>query len=215
MGCCLSLYSFMWAVSECAFLTMLQIAWLIGLQNWKWKHTHIQPMRLAWAGNLNAVSQQLQVKLKVNRVLGVHGEAEVPLDIRKYWYMVLAVKKTFPQFNSVQSFYQLGRWGNMRDDSAEVFFQTFLQESLVSSSGMGRDVLSLILSHKHFLCRTWGCPATKVPWRMVLERLSWLVHVTCPNPASFPLLTVARTGSCWPTRKFIVLPTQSLVSYSK
>ena len=30
--------------------------------------------------------------------------------------------------------------GDLRDDSAEILFQSFLQEALVSSSGMGRDV---------------------------------------------------------------------------
>ena len=40
------------------------------------------------------------------------------------------------------------------DDSAEILFQSFLQEALVSSSGMGRDVhFSFALSILHFLCR--------------------------------------------------------------
>ena len=34
----------------------------------------------------------------------------------------------------------------MRDGSAEILFQSFLQEALVSSSGMGRDVPSSISS---------------------------------------------------------------------
>ena len=34
----------------------------------------------------------------------------------------------------------MGHRGDMRDDSAEILFQSFLQEALVSSSGMGRDV---------------------------------------------------------------------------
>ena len=42
-------------------------------------------------------------------------------------------------------------------------------------------------------CETWQCP------HQVLKRLSW--HLTCPNHASFHLLTVARIGSCGPTRK--------------
>ena len=33
----------------------------------------------------------------------------------------------------------------MRDYSAEILFQSFLQEALVSSSGMGRDVHSLMI----------------------------------------------------------------------
>ena len=36
--------------------------------------------------------------------------------------------------------------GNMRDDSAEILFQYFLQEALVNSYGMGRNVHSLMLS---------------------------------------------------------------------
>ena len=50
---------------------------------------------------------------------------------------------------------------------------------------MGRDVSSLMLSIQHFLCWPRCCPPSKVPWRMVLERLSW--RVTCPN----------HTISCW------------------
>ena len=32
--------------------------------------------------------------------------------------------------------------GDMRDDSAEILFQSFLQKALVSSSGLGKDVHS-------------------------------------------------------------------------
>ena len=32
--------------------------------------------------------------------------------------------------------------GELRDDKAEILFQSFLQEALVSSSGRGRDVYS-------------------------------------------------------------------------
>ena len=46
------------------------------------------------------------------------------------------------QFNSVPwpIGSSVGRWGvgvDVRDDSAEILFQSFLQEALVSSSGMG------------------------------------------------------------------------------
>ena len=47
---------------------------------------------------------------------------------------------------SVQSLDQLGCWGEMRDDSSEILFQSLLQEALVSSSCLGRDVHSLMLS---------------------------------------------------------------------
>ena len=52
---------------------------------------------------------------------------------------------------------------------------------------------------KHFLYKPWHCPPSDMPWRMVLERVSW--HVTCPNHANFRPLIVARRCSCGPTRK--------------
>ena len=42
-------------------------------------------------------------------------------------------------FSSVQFFDRLGRRGDM-DDSAGMIFQSFLQEALVSGSGMYKDV---------------------------------------------------------------------------
>ena len=39
--------------------------------------------------------------------------------------------------SSVQSLDRLDRRGDMRDDSADIHFQSFLQEALVSSSGIG------------------------------------------------------------------------------
>ena len=56
------------------------------------------------------------------------------------------------QFSSVQSLDRLGRRGDMRDDSEVILFQSFLQEALVSSSGIRRAVHSLMLSIQHFLC---------------------------------------------------------------
>ena len=40
----------------------------------------------------------------------------------------------------------MGEGGDMRDNSAEIFLQSFLQEALVSSSVMRRDVHSFMLS---------------------------------------------------------------------
>ena len=60
-------------------------------------------------------------------------------------------------FSSVQSLDQLGHQGDMRDDSAEILFQSFLQEVLVGSFGMGGDVHSLMFI-QHFLCRPWCGP---------------------------------------------------------
>ena len=49
------------------------------------------------------------------------------------------------QFSSDQTLDRLGRRGDIRDDSAEIFFQYFLQKAIVSSSGIGRDVHSVML----------------------------------------------------------------------
>ena len=69
------------------------------------------------------------------------------------------------QFSSVQ-FSPLTDWvvgGDMRDDSAEILFQSFLQEALENSSGTDRDVHSLMLNIQHFLCRPRHRPPSKVP----------------------------------------------------
>ena len=66
-------------------------------------------------------------------------------------------------FSSFQSIDRSGRRGDMRDDSAEILFQSFLREALVSSSGMGRSVHSLMLSIQHFLCRPRRRPPSKIP----------------------------------------------------
>ena len=94
-------------------------------------------------------------------------------------------------------------WGGMRDDSAEILFQSFLLEVIVSSSGMGRDIHSLMLSIHHFLYWPWHCQLSKMPWRMVLETLLWCM--TCPNHVSFHLLMVAWRGSCGPTSPYITI----------
>ena len=98
-------------------------------------------------------------------------------------------------FSSVQSS-PLTDWVVVRtrgNDSAEILFQSFLQEALVSSPGMGRDVHSLTLFVEHFLCRPRRLPPTKVPWKTGLETLSW--RVTCPNLASFRFLSVGQQAS--------------------
>ena len=46
----------------------------------------------------------------------------------------------------------------MRDDSAEILFQSFLRDNILCSSGMGRDVRSLTLSIQRFLCRPRSFP---------------------------------------------------------
>ena len=48
-----------------------------------------------------------------------------------------------PELCKFQSLERPGRREDMRDNSAEILFQSFLQVALVSSSGIGRDVSTL------------------------------------------------------------------------
>ena len=59
----------------------------------------------------------------------------------------------------------------MRDDSAEILFQSFLQEAPVSSFGMGMDVHSLMMSIQHFLRRRRRRPPSKVPWTALILKV--------------------------------------------
>ena len=99
---------------------------------------------------------------------------------QKYFEVPLNVSSV--QFSPLN---RLCRRGDMMGDSAEIFFQSFQQEALVSSSGMGRDVHSLTLSIQRLLCRLRRHPLSKVSWRVVSERRP--CRVTCPNHASFRL----------------------------
>ena len=106
-----------------------------------------------------------------------------------------AVLGKWPRMLSVQFLNRLCRLGDMRDDSAETLFQAFLQEALVSSSDMGRDVHFLMLSIQHFLCRPRRRPPCNVPRRMVLERL--FVVCDMPEPCKFPSLDSCQKRFLW------------------
>ena len=67
------------------------------------------------------------------------------------------------QISSVRSHDRWGRPGDTTDDSAEILFQSFQQEDIVSSSDMGMGVHSLMLSTEHFLCRPRRRSPFKVP----------------------------------------------------
>ena len=134
------------------------------------------------------------------------------------WTMKVKMKKDVPgkavQITPLTDWVTGGGGGGcIRNDSEEILFQSFLQGALVSSSGTGRDVHSLMLNIRHFLCQPQCRPPSKVPRRMVLERL--LQHVTCLNHPSFHLLTVVRRGSCGATSELILFCTQSLVLCTK
>ena len=103
--------------------------------------------------------------------------------------------------SSVQSPDRLRHRGDMRNDSAEMLFQSFLQKALVSSSGIGQ-----------------GCPLFDVVHPALSPTLEGTLKdgfrdspAACDMHAIFRLLRVARRGSFGPTRKLILLRTQSLV----
>ena len=52
---------------------------------------------------------------------------------------MLRLEEIEPSACSVQSLDQLGHHGDMTNDSAEILFQSFPWEAIVSSSSMGRD----------------------------------------------------------------------------
>ena len=118
----------------------------------------------------------------------------------RYWCNSAFLRSTC----SVQS---TDKFGHQGYNSAKIRFQSFLWEAMVSSSGMGWDVHSWMLSIQHFLSWPQYYPTSNFPCSMALERLSWCV--TSPNHVSFHLLTVARRGSCGPTMKSILLRTKA------
>ena len=62
------------------------------------------------------------------------------------------------QFSSLQSLDRWGRPGDMKDGSAKILFQSFLQEAIVSSSGIGKEVRFFYVVHPAF-----PLPATASP----------------------------------------------------
>ena len=71
----------------------------------------------------------------------------------------------------------------MRDNLAEIRFQSFVLEALVNSSGMGRDVHSFILSIKHFLSIT----VSPIPQDALKDAFGEAVAACdLPEPCKFP-----------------------------
>ena len=77
---------------------------------------------------------------------------------RGYGCVLNARKELQSAYYENQSLDRLGRRGDMRDDSAEILFHSFLQEAPVGSSGMGRDVYSLMLYIQNFFLPTTASP---------------------------------------------------------
>ena len=83
----------------------------------------------------------------------------------------------------------------MRDDSAEIFFQSFMQEALVSSSGMGRDVHSLMMSIQHFLLPSTASPILLGALKDGLGEA--VVACDTPAPSKFPFLDSCQKRFLW------------------
>ena len=81
-----------------------------------------------------------------------------------------------------QSFNRLSCRGNMiiQQKPSSILL---LRKALVSSSAMGRDVHSLMLSVQHFFCRPQSCPPSNVPWRMVFQKV--VVSLDVPKRCKF------------------------------
>ena len=93
---------------------------------------------------------------------------------------------------SVQSFDRLGRRVDMRDNSAQILFQSFLQEALVSISGMSGHVHSLMLSIQHFLCRP--------------RQEEDVVTCDMPEPCRFPSLDSSQKRFLWSHKEVDLAP---------
>ena len=59
----------------------------------------------------------------------------------------------FRFISSVESIDRAGLQGDVTHKSADILWQSFLQDAIVISSDMGRDAHSLMLSIQHFLCQ--------------------------------------------------------------
>ena len=86
------------------------------------------------------------------------------------------------QFSSVQSLDRMGHRGDMKDDSAEIFLQSFLQKALVSCSGMGKGCTLFDVVHPAlFPLPTTASPTLRdAPKDGVGQAVG---RVTCPNYA--------------------------------
>ena len=82
----------------------------------------------------------------------------------------------------------------MRDDSAGILFQSFLQEALVISSDMGRVVLTLMLSIQRILCDHGVAHPPRYP-----EGWFWRGVVACDMPelCKFPSLDSCQKRLLW------------------
>ena len=122
--------------------------------------------------------------------------------------LICKVLTNMYQFRSVHFLDRLGRWGDMRHDLAELLFISLLQETFVSSSGMGRYIHywscpSSISSADHGIAHPLRCPEGWV-WRgrrgmwharTIQVAVSWQLQEEVPvDPQGS---WSCSTSSCW------------------
>ena len=133
-----------------------------------------------------------------------HSAAE-PLEVKTFSIYLDASGSV--QLSPLTDWVIMGTWWTYQQRPFSTLF--FLQGAVVSSSGMGRDVHSLMLfiqhsfsSADHGITRSSGCPEKWFwrGWRGVWRGM-------CLNHVSFHLSMVARRGSCGPTRRSVFVST--------
>ena len=103
--------------------------------------------------------------------------------------------------SSVQCLDRLGYREDMRDNSVEIFFHYFLQEAPVSSSGMGKDVRSLMLS----------IPTLKGALRESFGEA--VVACDMPEPSKFPFLDSCQKRFLWTHKDVDLAPHPSFLMH--
>ena len=101
-------------------------------------------------------------------------------------------------FSSVQSLDRLGRRRDTKDASAEILFRSFLQEALVSSSGMGRNVHSLMLSTSAFPLPTTVSPTLQSALKYGFEEAVFVCDM--PNRCKSPSHDSCQNRFLWTYR---------------
>ena len=87
--------------------------------------------------------------------------------------------------------------GDMRDDSAEILFQSFLQEALVSSSGIGQGCPLFDDAHPVFPLPTTASPIFQGGRKNGFGEA--VAEGDMPEPCTFLSLDSCQRGSCRPT----------------
>ena len=83
------------------------------------------------------------------------------------------------QISSVHSLDRLSRRGDTREDSAEILFQSYLREAIVSSPGKGRGVPLLDFVRSEFLLPATASPTLQGALKECFEQPVVALPVLC------------------------------------